>query len=152
MLLQELNLKALCVSASSVLPVVKTLNVEGKELEFKITDFKSGFGSGKKTVISGAVECKGIDTKFIFENSDIEKVRRFAGLAAGVSKNGRFKSGTLRASRTITEVKKLSENFKTARAVFAKCDWVKIDVVDPLLSKIAKLSPEERALLLASLQ
>lgn len=178
MLLNELNLKALNVSASSVLPYSTTLNVEGRELEFKITAFASGFGSGRKTVISGSVECKGTDTKFLFENADIEKLRRFAGLAAGVSKNGRFKSGTLRASRTITEVKKLSETFKTARAVSAKCNWIKLDTdelraafkrareidrenarkalqaraVDPLLSKIAKLTPEERALLLASLQ
>ena len=178
MILNELNLKALNVSAVSVLPVFTTLNIEGKELNFNITAFASGYGSGKKTVVSGTVECKGTNTKFFFENSDIEKLRRFAGTAAGVSKNGRFKSGTLRAPRTITEVKKLSEPFKTARAVVSKCNWIKLDTeelrtafkrareidretkqkalqaraVDPLLAKIAKLSAEERALLLASLQ
>ena len=179
MLLNELNLKALCVSAESVLPVVKNLNVEGRELEFKITAFASGYGSGKKTVVTGSVECKGTNTKFFFENVDIEKLRRFTGLAAGVSKNGRFKQGTLRAKhKEITEVKKLSETFKTARAVFLKCNWIKLDTnelraafkrareidhenarkalqaraVNPLLAKIEKLSPEERALLLASLQ
>ena len=174
MLLSELNLKALNINAQTMLPVCKTLKVEGKELEFKITAFQTGFGSGKKTVVSGSVECKKTVTKFCFENSDIEKLRRFAGLAAGVS----FK--TLRASRTTTttEVKKLSATFKTARAVVSQCNWIKLDTeelraafkaardtdrknarealkaraVAPILEKVAKLTPEERALLLSSLQ
>ena len=178
MLLNELNLKALCVSAESVLPLVKNLNVEGKEVKFTINEFKSGYGSGKKSVISGSIKRQDNETITFLENADIEKVRRYTALVVGMTKNGRLPKGTLRASRTSkdTEVKKLSDALAVARRV--SCSWLSIDAdklreafktaretdrkraketkqvraVAPILERVAKLSPEERALLLASLQ
>ena len=174
MLLQELNLRALNVNASSVLPVNVTLNVEGKEVTFKITAFHSVYGSGKKSVVSGSIHRADNDTTKLIENADIEKVRRVVSSLCELTRSGR----TTRTSRAKvdTEVKKLSGALAVARRL--PSEWIKIDVVvlraafqearkkdrantkkalqaravDPLLVKIAKLSDEERSLLLASLQ
>ena len=119
MLLRELNLKALNINAESVLPVKKSINVEGKELIFNITSFQSGYGSGKKSVISGTISLNDTNHTIItLENSDIESIRRKIAKLLGL---------------------KSSNSERKPRAV------------DPLLSKIARLTPEERALLLAAL-
>ena len=176
MLLQELNLKALCVSAESVLPVKKSINVEGHELEFFITSFLSGFGSGKKTVISGIVSLNDANhTSTTLENSDIESIRRKVSKLLGLKNTSERKP---RAVKEQTEVEKLRDSLAVARRL--PKEWVKIDTaavwkayqeakhtdrqnrinkvrqeeVTPLLRQIekAKLSAEARALLLASLQ
>ena len=180
MLLNELNLKALNINASSVLPVSKTLNIEGRELELKITAFASGYGSGKKSVISGTISLKDANnTSTTLENSDIESIRRKVSKLLGLKNTSERKP---RAPKEQSEVEKLRQNLAVARRlcpynIFAN-SWLIIDApalrkhfkaarkadrarakealkekaVNPLLAKIEKLSPEERALLLASLQ
>ena len=174
MLLSELNLRSLGVNAESVLPLCVSTSVEGKELTFRITAFQSGFGSGKKSVISGMVSLNDANhTSTELNNSDIESIRRKIAKLIGL------KSTTERKPRTpkgATEVEKLRQALSVARRL--PKEWVKIDTaavwkaykkakaedaktasealkekaVTPLLAKIEKLSPEERALLLASLQ
>ena len=105
MLLNELNFKALCVSAESVLPVSKTLNVEGKELNFTINEFKSGFGSGKKSVISGIISLNDTNnTSTEMKQSDIEAVRRKVSKLLGLKNTKERKP---RAVKESTEVDKL---------------------------------------------
>ena len=178
MLLNELNLKALNVSAESVLPVVKTLNVEGRELEFKITAFQTGFGSGKKSVISGSIKRADNGTEKLIENADIEKVRRVVASLCELSKSGRTTERKPRKSKEQTEVEQLRQNLAVARRLCQSHTWIEIDTkklrssfwaarqtdrknkqealtaraVAPILERVAKLSAEERALLLASLQ
>ena len=178
MLLQELNLKALNVSATSVLPLNVTLCVEGKELNFNVTAFQSGYGSGKKTVISGAIKRADNGTQKLLENADIEKVRRVVASLCELTSSGRTTERKPRAPKEQTEVKKLSETLKVARRVSSACCWLNINAdqlraafkdarkidrenarkalqaraVNPILERVAKLTPEERALLLASLQ
>ena len=182
MLLNELNLKALNVSAQSVLPMVKNLAIEGVEVELKIIAFASGFGSGKKSVISGSVKRADNGTEKPLENADIEKVRRVVASLCELTSSGRTSERKPRAPKEQTEVAKLRASLAVARRIcpfneFAN-SWLIIDAkvlrahfrlarkedrenarkalqaraVDPLLAKIEKLSPEERALLLASLQ
>ena len=180
MLLSELNLKALNVSAESVLPVEKSVNVEGYEVTFKIAAFQSGYGSGKKSVISGMVSLNDANhTSTNLENSDIENIRRKVAKLMGLKTTSERKP---RAPKEQTEVAKLRASLAVARRIcpfneFAN-SWLIIDAkalrahfrlarkedrekarkalqaraVDPILEKVAKLSPEERALLLASLQ
>ena len=176
MLLNEMNLKALCVSAESVLPVEKVLNVEGYELTFKITAFQSGYGSGKKTVVSGMVSLNDANhTSTEMNNSDIETIRRKVAKLLGLKNTTERKT---RTPKEMSEVDKLRQNLAVARRL--PKEWIKIDAaavwkayqdakykdrqehikrirqaeVTPLLKRIekAKLSDEARALLLASLQ
>ena len=182
MLLSELNLKALNVSAASVLPVSVTISVEGYEITFKVTAFQSGYGSGKKTVVSGSVKRADNGTEKMLENADIEKVRRVCASLCELTTSGRTTERKPRAPKEQTEVEKLRASLAVARRIcpfneFAN-SWLIIDAkvlrahfrlarkedrekarkalqaraVDPLLAKIEKLSAEERALLLASLQ
>ena len=180
MLLNELNLKALNVSAESVLPLLTSINVEGFIVEFKITAFASGFGSGKKTVISGTISLNDTNhTSTELNNSDIESVRRKVAKLIGLKNTS---ERTPRTPKEQTEVNKLRQSLAVARRLcpfneFAN-PWLIIDAkvlrtyfklarkedrkkaqealkekaVNPLLAKIEKLSPEERSLLLASLQ
>ena len=178
MLLSELNLKALNVSASSVLPVSTSLSVEGKEVTFKITAFQSGFGSGKKTVVSGSIHRADNDTTKLIENADVEKVRRVCASLCELTTSGRTTTRKPRAQKERTKVEELKNTLAVARRVRSSCNWIDINTkklrtafkaardadrtnakealkaraVNPLLAKIEKLSPEERALLLASLQ
>ena len=174
MLLSELNLKALNISAESVLPVEKkVVNVEGKEVAFKITAFQSGFGSGKKSVISGTISLNDTNhTSIELNNADVEAIRRAVAKLLGLKTTSERKP---RAPKEQTEVEKLRQNLAVARRLPR---WCKIDAVTlranfkaarnmdrenarkalqaravtPILERVAKLSPEERALLLASLQ
>ena len=178
MLVSELNLRALGVSASSVLPLCVSTSIEGKEVEFKITAFQTGFGSGKKSVISGSIKRADNDTAKVIENADIEKVRRVCASLCELTTSGRTSERKPRTPKERTKVEELKNTLAVARRVRSSCCWVDIDAkklrtafkaarqtdrenarkalqaraVDPLLSKIAKLSAEERALLLASLQ
>ena len=174
MLLNELNMKALCVSAESVLPVKKSINVEGHETEFFITSFCSGYGSGKKTVISGTISLHDANnTSTEMNHSDIETIRRKVSKLLGLKNTSDRKP---RAVKEQTEVNKLRQSLAVARRL--PHQWCKIDVVTlraffkeareadrknakealkaravaPILEKVAKLSDEERALLLSSLQ
>ena len=176
MVLNELNLKALNINAESVLPVEKIVNVEGKEVLFKITAFQSGYGSGKKSVVSGSVKRVDNATEKLIENADVEKLRRVVSSLCELSASGRTSERKPRTPKEMSEVEKLRQNLAVARRL--PKEWVKIDAaklstafkaaresdrakarealrekaVTPLLAKIEKLSPEERALLLASLQ
>ena len=178
MLLNELNLHYLSVSAESIFPVVRKANVEGYELTFKITAFQSGFGSGKKSVISGSITRTDNNTTKVLENADIEKVRRACASLCELTSSGRTTVRKPRAPKEISVVKQVSDTLAIARRALAKNDWLTIDAVklrtafkiarkidrenarkalqaravDPILARVAKLSPEERALLLASLQ
>ena len=182
MLLSELNLRYLSVSAASVLPVVRRANVEGYEIEFKVTAFQSGYGSGKKTVISGSIARADNDTKKLIECADIEKVRRVVASLCELTSSGRTTERKPRAPKEQTEVAKLRASLAVARRLCTfnefENSWLIIDAkalrahfrlarkedrekasealkaraVAPILEKVAKLSPEERALLLASLQ
>lgn len=178
MLLNELNFRALGVSAESMLPVEKNLCVEGQEITFKITAFQSGYGSGKKSVISGSIKRTDNGTEKVIENADIEKLRRVVASLCELTTSGRTTERKPRAVKGKTEVEKLRDSLAVARRLSQLNIWVSFDVnllraafrhahqadretarkalqaraVDPLLSKIAKLSAEERALLLASLQ
>lgn len=171
MLLSELNLKALNINAESVFPVCVTLNFEGREITFKITAFQSGFGSGKKSVISGSIKRMDNNTVKVLENADIEKVRRVvASLCGHVSER------KPRTQKERTKVEELRQSLAIARRL--PKEWVKIDAVKlraafieaqetdrekakealkaravaPILERVAKLSAEEKALLIASLQ
>ena len=178
MLLNELNLKALNVSAESVLPVEKVVNVEGKEVIFKITAFKSGFGTGKKTVVSGSAKRTDNGTTCVFDLLDIEKLRRALAKLCELTTSGRISERKPRAPKESTEVEKLRQSLAVARRLCSSHTWVELDTkklrasffaarlidrknkeealkaraVAPILERVAKLSAEERALLLASLQ
>lgn len=178
MLLNELNLKALNVSAETVLPLSKNINVEGYEITFNVTHFQSGFGSGKKTVISGSITRKDNGTEKVVENADIEKVRRVVSSLCELTSSGRTTERKPRALKVDTEVKKVSDTLKVVRRLYTSSSWVRIDInklraefksarqidrekqqkalqekaVAPILERVARLSPEERALLVASLQ
>ena len=174
MLLQELNLKALKVNAQSVLPVNSTLNVEGRELVFTVTAFQTGFGSGKKTVVSGSIKRVDNNTTKVLENSDIEKIRRVVSSLCELTTSGRVKERKPRTKDTkveklrqslavarrlpkewtIIDAKKLRAAFKEARLTDRERakDALKARAVAPILQRVAKLSNEERALLLAALQ
>ena len=174
MLLNELNFKALNINASSVLPFEQIVNIEGKELKIKIVNFQSNYGSGKKTVISGTISLKDANnTSTTLENSDIESIRRKVSKLLGLKNTSERKP---RTTKEQTEVEKLRQNLAVARRL--PKEWVKIDAaavwkayqdakkadkereqkalkekaVNPLLERINKLTDEERALLLASLQ
>ena len=175
MFLSELNLRSLGVNATSVLPVNVALCIEGNELSFNITAFQSGHGSGKKSVVSGSIKRTDNGTTILLENSDIESVRRKVCKLLLLSTTCARKP---RTPKVDTEVKKISETLKVVRRLCLSNTWVSIDTdqlrnafkeahdtdrenarkalqaraVNPLLAKIEKLSPEERALLLASLQ
>ena len=176
MLLNELKMSVLNVNAESVLPVVKTLNIEGRELNFKITAFQSGYGSGKKSVISGTISLNDANhTSTELINSDIESIRRKVAKLIGLKNTSERKP---RAVKERTKVEELKNILAVARRVRSSCNWIDINTknlrtafkaaretdrerakealkekaVSPLLAKIEKLSPEERALLLASLQ
>ena len=176
MLLNELNLRALNVSASQVLPMSSTINVEGRELNINITAFQSGFGSGKKTVVSGSIKRVDNGTQKLFENADIEKIRRVVAALCELTTSGRVGARKPRAKKenskietlkqalavarrlpkdwTIIDAEKLREAFKEARKKDRenRQDALKARAVAPILQRVAKLSDEERALLLASLQ
>ena len=175
MLLNEFNLKALKVNAQSVLPVNSTLNVEGKELNINITAFQSGFGSGKKTVVSGSIKRVDNGTQKLFENADIEKIRRVVAALCELTTSGRVGARKPRAKEnskietlkqalavarrlpkdwTIIDAEKLREAFKAARKKDRenRQEALKARAVAPILQRVAKLSNEEKALLLASLQ
>lgn len=175
MLLQELNLKALKVNAQSVLPVNSTLNVEGRELVFTVTTFQTGFGSGKKTVVSGSIKRVDNNTTKVLENSDIEKIRRVVSSLCELTTSGRVGARKPRAKEnskietlkqalavarrlpkdwTIIDAEKLREAFKAARKKDRenRQEALKARAVAPILQRVAKLSNEEKALLLAALQ
>ena len=172
MLLSELNLKALNINASSVLPFEQIINVEGKELKIRVIDFKSNYGSGKKTVISGSASYG--NTVYEFVNKDVIGFRASVAKTLGIKNTA--KVSRIHTPKGSTEVEKLRQSLAVARRLPQQ--WIKIDVitlraffkearqtdrerakealkekaVNPLLAKIEKLSAEERALLLASLQ
>ena len=129
MLLSELNLRYLSVSAESVLPVVRLANVEGNEITFKITAFQSGFGSGKKSVISGSVKRADNGTEKPLENADIEKVRRVVASLCELTSSGRTSARKPRTPKVsevkISEVEKLKQNLAVARRL--PKEWIKID-------------------------
>ena len=125
MLLNELNLKALCVSAESVLPLSVAICVEGKELNFTINEFKSSFGSGKKSVISGSIKRVDNGTEKILENSDIEKVRRVCASLCELSKSGRTSERKPRMIKEQKEVEQLRQNLAVARRL--PKEWLTID-------------------------
>ena len=170
MLLSELNLKALNVNAESVLPMEQIIDVEGKRLKIKIVDFQSRYGSGKKSVVSGTISLDDINkTTVELNNCDIETVRRKISKLLGLKSKPRT---------TQTEVEKLRQSLGVARRLCDTNPWLIINApalrahfkiarkkdlknkeealkaraVNPILVKVAKLSAEERALLLASLQ
>ena len=177
MLLTELNLKALNVNAASVLPMEQVIDVEGKVLKIKIVNFQSNYGSGKKTVISGTISLDDTNkTSVELNNCDIETTRRKLAKLLGLERSDR------KLRTTQTEVEKLRQSLAVARRLcnfneFAN-PWLLVNVpalrahfklarktdrknkeealkaraVNPILEKVAKLSAEERALLLASLQ
>ena len=172
MLLSELNLKALNINAQSVLPVEQTIDVEGKVLKIKIVNFQSNYGSGKKSVVSGSASYG--NTTFEFMNKDVIGFR--ASVAKTLGLKNTAKVTRIHTTKGQSEVEKLRQSLSVARRL--PKEWVKIDTaavwkayqeaktqdakkaqdalkekaVNPLLVKIAKLSEEERALLLASLQ
>ena len=126
MLLNELNLRYLSVSAESILPVVRHANVEGHEIEFKITAFQSGYGSGKKSVVSGSVFRKDTGVLFVLEHSDIESIRRKVAKLVGLKNTSERKPRTPKVSEVkISEVEKLKQNLAVARRL--PTEWVKID-------------------------
>ena len=127
MLLSELKLRALNVSAESVFPVKKSVNIEGHELEFKITAFASGFGSGKKSVISGTISLNDTNhTSTELNNSDIEIVRRKVAQLLGLKNTKERKPRAPKEQHVIiTEVEKLRQNLAVARRL--PKEWVKID-------------------------
>ena len=129
MLLNELNLKALNVSTESVLPVVTSICVEGKELTIKITTFQSGYGSGKKSVISGTITRKDNGTEKILENADVEKVRRVVASLCELTTSGRTTTRKPRTQKAvevkISEVEKLKQSLAVARRL--PKEWVTIN-------------------------
>ena len=129
MLLSELNLRYLSVSAESVLPVVKNLAIEGVEVEFKITAFQSGYGSGRKTVVSGSVKRADNGTEKPLENADIEKVRRVVASLCELTSSGRTSERKPRTPKVsevkISEVEKLRQALAVARRL--PKEWVTIN-------------------------
>ena len=125
MLLSELNLRYLSVSAESILPVVRRANVEGREIEFKVTAFQSGYGSGKKSVISGSVKRADNGTEKLIECADIEKVRRVVASLCELTSSGRTSERKPRAPKGQSEVEKLRQALAVARRL--PKEWVKID-------------------------
>lgn len=127
MLINELNLRALNISADSVLPMCQTLNVEGRELEFKITHFQSGFGSGKKSVISGSVSLNDENhTSITLDKSDIESIRRKVSKLCGLKTSSARKPRKLKDQPVIvTEVEKLRDSLAVARRL--PKEWVTIN-------------------------
>ena len=130
MLLNELNLKALNVNATSVLPLSVSTSVEGKELTFKITAFQSGYGSGKKSVLSGTITRKDNGKEILIENSDIEKLRRVVAALCEITVSGRTSERKPRTPKVVEEVKiseveKLRQKLAVARRL--PKEWVKID-------------------------
>lgn len=178
MLLSELNLKALNINAQTVLPVEQSIDVEGKVLKIKIVNFQSNYGSGKKSVVSGSASYG--NTTYEFINKDVIGFRASVAKTLGIKNTA--KVTRIRASKEQTEVEKLRQSLAVARRLCPFNEfsnpWLIINVkalrahfrlarkedrikaqealkaraVDPLLAKIEKLTPEERALLLASLQ
>ena len=129
MLLSELNLRALNVSAESVLPVEQVANVEGYEVTFKITAFQSGYGSGKKSVISGSVKRADNGTEKPLENADIEKVRRVVASLCELTNSGRTTERKPRAQKKVEEKISEVEKLRQALAVVRRLpkEWIKID-------------------------
>ena len=126
MLLSELNLRYLSVSAESVLPVVKNLAIEGVEVEFKITAFQSGFGKGKKTVVSGSVRRPDTGTIFDFVTLDIERLRSVIAKLLGLkSTSERKPRAQKKVEEKISEVEKLRQALAVARRL--PKEWIKID-------------------------
>ena len=125
MLLNELNLKALNVSAESVLPVEKVLNVEGKEVTFKITAFQTAYGSGKESVVSGSIHRADNDTTKLIENADVEKVRRVVSSLCELTQSGRTGERKPRTPKEQSEVDKLRQSLAVARRL--PKEWIKID-------------------------
>ena len=126
MLLSELNLRYLSVSAASVLPVVRRANVEGYEIEFKVTAFQSGYGSGKKTVISGSVKRADTGTIFEFVTLDIERLRSVIAKLLGLkSTSERKPRAQKKVEEKISEVEKLRQALAVARRL--PKEWIKID-------------------------
>ena len=130
MLLSELNLKALNVSAESVLPLTVSASIEDIEVKFNITAYQTAYGSGKKTVISGSIHRADNDTTKLIENADIEKVRRVVSSLCELTTSGRTsgrKPRTPKEQPVIekTEVEKLRDSLAVARRL--PKEWVKID-------------------------
>ena len=126
MLLSELNLKALNVNAQSVLPMVKNLAIEGVEVELKIIAFASGFGKGKKTVISGSVKRADTGTIFEFVTLDIERLRSVIAKLLGLkSTSERKPRAQKKVEEKISEVEKLRQALAVARRL--PKEWIKID-------------------------
>ena len=127
MLLSELNLKALNVSAESVLPVEKIMNIEGFEVTFKIAGFQSGYGSGKKSVISGMVSLNDANhTSTELNNSDIENIRRKVAKLVGLKSTSERKPRTPKVSEVkLSEVEKLKQNLAVARRL--PKEWLTIN-------------------------
>ena len=130
MLLAELNLRSLGVNAESVLPLSVSTSVEGKELTFKITAFRSGYGSGKKTVISGSISRADNGTIVLVENADIEKVRRVCASLCELTCSGRTTERKPRAKKEVegvklSEVEKLKQSLIVARRL--PREWVTIN-------------------------
>ena len=174
MLLQELNLKALNVNAQTILPVEQTINIEGKLLKIKIVNFQSKYGSGKKSVVSGSASYG--NTTYEFINKDVIGFRASVAKTLGIKNTA--KVTRIHTTKGQSEVEKLRASLAVARRLCASHTWVEVDAkklrssfwaarqtdrkkaqdalkekaVNPLLAKIEKLTPEERALLLASLQ
>lgn len=172
MLLSELNLKALNINAQTVLPVEQSIDVEGKVLKIKIVNFQSNYGSGKKSVVSGSASYG--NTTYEFINKDVIGFRASVAKTLGIKNTA--KVTRIHTTKGQSEVDKLRQSLAVARRLPSQ--WVKIDTtvlraffnearktdrenarkalqaraVAPLLEKVAKLTPEERALLLASLQ
>ena len=141
--------------------------------KIKIVNFQSNYGSGKKTVVSGSASYG--NTTYNFINKDITGLRVSVAKTLGI-KNTAKVTTRIRTLKERTKVEELKSTLAVARRLPKK--WVKIDIkelrtafkdarmtdrknkqealkekaVSPLLAKIAKLSDEERALLLASLQ
>ena len=146
MLLSELNLRALNVNAESVLPMVKNLAIEGVEVEFKIAAFQSGFGSGKKTVISGSVKRADNGTEKVLENADIEKVRRVVASLCELTSSGRTSERKPRAKKEV-EVKILEvEKMRQALAVARRLprEWVSINA-DKVRAAFKEARKKDRA-------
>ena len=126
MLLSELNLKALNVNAQSVLPMVKNLAIEGVEVELKIIAFASGFGKGKKTVVSGSVRRPDTGTIFDFVTLDIERLRSVIAKLLGLKSTSERKPRAPKVSEVkISEVEKLRQALAVARRL--PKEWVTIN-------------------------
>ena len=125
MLLQELNLKSLNVSTSSVFPFSTSVNVEGFIVEFNISAFQTAFGSGKKSVISGSITQPDSPVSYPLENSDIESVRRKVSKLLGLKNERKPRAKKEVSEEKILEVDKLRQSLAVARRL--PKEWVKID-------------------------